>query len=174
MIIGVISDSHDNIHALRNVLKSLIEIGVEQIIHLGDIISPFTVKLMYEILVDKKIPVIAVKGNNDGDLYLLTNLFNQYGWVFRTEPFTISIKGRRLLLIHGFDGPEFTDEIVHVLATSPGIDAVLYGHTHKPILKYISNKLILNPGETCGYLTGRVTYAALDLNTMKAEIFEYA
>ncbi|MEM1628226.1 MAG: metallophosphoesterase [Desulfurococcaceae archaeon] len=173
MIIGVISDSHDNIYALRNVLRSLVEKGVEEIIHLGDIISPFTVKLMYELLRDSKIPVTAIKGNNDGDIHLLTSLFNKYEWVFKTEPSVITIENRKLLILHGFDGADFTDGVSHALATSLDVDAVLYGHTHRPVLKQIDGKLILNPGEVCGYLTGMITYSTLDLSTMKAEIFEY-
>ncbi|MEM1705968.1 MAG: metallophosphoesterase family protein, partial [Thermosphaera sp.] len=73
MLIGVISDTHDNIFLVEKILENLLHHGVDLIIHLGDIISPFVVKKMKDTLGNKD--VIAVKGNNDGDVYLLSTLF---------------------------------------------------------------------------------------------------
>ncbi|MEM0198978.1 MAG: metallophosphoesterase [Desulfurococcaceae archaeon] len=168
MLVGVLSDSHDNLVALREVLQRILEHNVEKVIHLGDIISPFTVKLMKEVLKDT--PVIAVRGNNDGDVYQLTTLFAKYNWVFFSEPTVIEISGKRILLFHGYGSPENTRKLVYALANSLDIDALLYGHTHLVDAERVHGKLVLNPGEVCGYITNRKSYALLDLDKLKAEI----
>lgn len=169
MIIGVIGDSHDNLPALRKVIERLREHGISVLIHLGDIISPFTVKLMREALGETK--VIAVKGNNDGDIYQLTNLFLKYGWIFKQDPGTIELNGKKIFLMHGYSGVDETVNIVRALSKSLDVDVILYGHTHKYVVDRSSGKLILNPGEVCGYLTNKITYALIDLDSLRGEIY---
>lgn len=168
MIMGVISDSHDNLQALRETLQRLLEERVDLVVHLGDIISPFTVKFMKNILRDIK--VVAIRGNNDGDVFQVSSLFSQYGWVFKPEPSIIEVAGRRVLLVHGYGGVEDTLTLINALAKSLDVDLVLYGHTHKATVDRVEGKIVLNPGEVCGYLTGRVSYAVVDLETLRAEI----
>lgn len=168
MLLGIISDSHDNLYALKKVLLKLLEQKIDLVIHLGDIISPFTVKLMKEIL--KDIKVLAVKGNNDGDVYQLATLFSQYNWVFRSEPGVVEINNRKILVLHGYSGIKDTEKLVNAWARSLDVDIVLYGHTHQYVLDNVEGRLVLNPGEVCGYLTDKVSYAIIDLKTLKAEI----
>jgi len=169
MVIGVISDSHDNIHALKRVLIRLVEHGVSVVFHLGDIISPFTVKLAKEVLGDVKL--VAVKGNNDGDVYQLSALFAQYGWVFKPEPSIVELDGRKVLILHGYSGVNETLLMVNALARSLDVELILYGHTHRVAVDRVNGKLVLNPGEVCGYLTGKVSYAIPDLDKLRAEVF---
>lgn len=168
MIIGVISDSHDNLYALEQTLQRLLEHRVELVVHLGDIISPFTARFMKKVLGDTK--VLAVKGNNDGDLYQLLTLFTQYGWVLKVEPSVVELYGRKVLLLHGYGNVDETLSFVNAFIRSLEIDVVLYGHTHHASVKNINGKLVLNPGEVCGYLSGNVSYAIVDLKSLKAEI----
>lgn len=168
MIVGVISDSHDNIHALEKVVGKLVDERVELVVHLGDIISPFTVRYMREWL--GNIPVIAVLGNNDGDKMLLLKLFNEYGWALYEGPSIIELGGRRFLIMHGYDGISHTEEIAESLLSLNGIDGVLYGHTHRRVYEKRGGKIILNPGEVCGYLTGKTSYAILDTGKLEATI----
>jgi len=135
LLVGVISDSHDNINALQEVVKALMQHRVELVIHLGDIISPFVVKKLKELLRD--IPLIAVKGNNDGDVYQLTKLFTSYGWSFYSEPSIIELKSRRLLIMHGYGGVEQTEMIARGLLGSLSIDALLFGHTHRAVVERV-------------------------------------
>ncbi|MCK4687182.1 MAG: metallophosphoesterase family protein, partial [Candidatus Lokiarchaeota archaeon] len=52
-------------------------------------------------------------------------------------------------------------------------DIILFGHTHALMNKrYENGVLVVNPGELCGYLTGRATFAIVDTNKMEAEIIE--
>jgi len=170
MLVGVISDTHDNVPATRRIIRELTEHGVKLIIHLGDVVSPFTLRFMREEAGSLKF--IIVKGNNDGDIYLLTRLSTSFGWSFHSEPALLDIDGRRLLLVHGYGDAESTERIVDALAKSMDVDGVLYGHTHVARLVNYGGKLVFNPGEACGYLTGRHTYGVLDTGMLKAEVLE--
>ena len=61
--------------------------------------------------------------------------------------------------------------IVDSLVGSGIYDVVVRGHTHTT--EMIEGKtLLVNPGEVCGYLSGRRTVALLDLEEIHAEIVE--
>jgi len=63
-------------------------------------------------------------------------------------------------------------ETIEALADSGKFDIILSGHTHTTINKKHKNVLIVNPGELCGYLTNKSTFAIIDTETMNAEIIE--
>jgi len=44
LLVGVVSDSHDDVASVRKVAEFLHRSGVEAVIHLGDIIAPFTLR----------------------------------------------------------------------------------------------------------------------------------
>jgi putative phosphoesterase len=169
MLVGVISDSHDNIYALEKVLRRLVSGGVEAVIHLGDIISPFTVRKMKDIL--GNIPVYGVLGNNDGDIYLLSKLFRDYNWNLFSGPSIISLGDRRFLIMHGYDGIKHTEKLALKLASLEDVDGVFFGHTHRVFEERVNGKLVFNPGEVCGYLTGKSTYALLDTRDLSVRVY---
>ncbi len=172
VLVGVMSDSHDNMANVEKAFNIFREHGVEAIIHLGDIISPFIVKKMAE-LSWSGLMVYAVYGNNDGDKPLLYRLFSEKGWSIWDGPRVIEVGGKKLLLMHGYNGIEHTREIAYSTASSyKGLDAVLYGHTHKRDHRVVDGVLVLNPGETYGYLFGEPSIAILDLEEMKVEFIE--
>ena len=49
---------------------------------------------------------------------------------------------------------------------------LIYGHTHKPDVKRIGGALLVNPGETGGWTTGKSTVAIVDLAKMEAKEIE--
>ncbi len=61
---GVLSDSHDDLLALKKALDTLKEEGAELILHAGDYVAPFSVRLLTEL----SIPWWGVLGNNDGEI----------------------------------------------------------------------------------------------------------
>lgn len=166
MLVGVLSDTHDHIEEARLLIKLLLRRNVQLIIHLGDIISPFTLKFMLEEAKGTKF--IAVYGNNCGEKLLLREIAMAYGAEIREPPHLVEIGGRRILLVHGWRDANYTREIVYSLAASGSYNIVLYGHTHEPEIKSIGSTLVANPGEACGCLTGRKTALLLDINTLRA------
>lgn len=67
MLIGIMSDTHDNLIFTKKAIKLFNSRKVEHVIHAGDYTSPFTLKLFREL----KCKYTGIFGNNDGDKLLL-------------------------------------------------------------------------------------------------------
>jgi putative phosphoesterase len=64
-------------------------------------------------------------------------------------------------------------ETIEALANSKMFDIILSGHTHIAVnKKYDNGVLVVNPGEVCGYLTDKPTFAIVNTETLEAEIIE--
>ena len=164
MIIGVISDTHDNKDAIMEAIRILNRERVSVVIHAGDHISPFSVKWMKKL----NSRVYGVAGNNDGESVLLKRLYDEDGWIFREFILEVEIDGKRIVVNHGT-----YEEVINALTLSGKYDIVIHGHTHKVRVENIENTLVINPGEACGYLTGKRTIALLDTVNFDVRIIEF-
>ncbi len=158
MLIGIMSDTHDNLVPTRKAIELFNNRGVEHVIHAGDYTSPFTLKLFKEL----KCKYTGIFGNNDGDKLLLLeraegNIHNQ--------PYIFTLNTKKIVVMH-------EHHVVDALADSGHFDLVVYGHTHKADVRKVKNTLVVNPGEVGTWLYGKSTVAIVDLNTMEAEIIE--
>ncbi len=169
MLVGVLSDTHDNVWATRKAAQFLVERGIRVVLHLGDVVAPFTLRALAEGGIEK---AYIVYGNNCGEKLGLKRVAEKLGYEITEWPRVIEINDKRILLLHGAGSAENTKEIVDSLAASRKYDAVLYGHTHKVDVRRIGNTLVLNPGEVCGCLTGKQTIAILDTKTLTVNIIE--
>jgi len=159
MLIGVVSDTHDNLTAVRRVKAALVEGGAEFLVHLGDFTSPFSFK---EIFSGFESRGIAVFGNNDGDLVLMGKLSSKMGVRAFSGMGVVELGGLRVFLMHGYEDQEFTLSLARAVAMTGKYDAVLFGHTHSFHLERCGDVLVLNPGEGGGWLTGEFSAALLD------------
>ena len=155
MLVGVLSDSHDDVALLRRVVGLLRDSGAEHLVHAGDIAGPAAL----QVLVESGLPVTAVFGNCDG---VLRKHPAAVGTV-HPAPHVFSLDGRRLALVHDMQS---LPTIVR-----GQVDVVVHGHTHKPAVEP-GPPLMVNPGEVGGRVTGRVTVALLDLQALKAVTLE--
>jgi len=167
MQVGVISDTHDNLYNLERAAKILKGMGVDRIIHLGDIVSPFTLARLAELFEGTNITVIF--GNNCGEKVGLLRVAESLGVNLLDPPVEVEISSRKFLLIHGWGPASLTRQIARALAAQGSWDGVLYGHTHEPHVDYIKGRLLLNPGETAGVLRPP-TVALIETDTLKARI----
>lgn len=158
MIIGIISDTHDNMNNLKKAFDIFVQRGVEHIIHAGDFTSPFTAKILMEF----KGGFTGIFGNNDGDRLLLSKVYQ--GNIYR-QPHIMTLNNRNIVIMHEPD-------VVEALAASGFYDIVIFGHTHKALIKIIGNTLLINPGESGSWLYGKATVGVVDIETFKAEIIE--
>jgi len=113
------------------------------------------------------VPVTAVFGNNDGELLILARRFASYGWTLAPK-FALPVFGTVRVALHHEDDP------VPALAASGRYDVVVYGHTHQLDIRQEGPALVINPGETCGWLTGRPTCVILDLETLEPTVVALA
>ena len=156
MLVGIISDSHDNMAALKKAVDFFNDRKVEHVIHAGDYASPFT----FRVLNGLNCGFTGIFGNNDGDKLLLNKLSE--GRIFN-QPHIFELADRKIVLIH-------EHFVADSLADSGHYDLVIYGHTHKPEIRKGSKALIINPGESGGWLYNQQTVAVADLSSMTAEI----
>lgn len=168
MKVGVMSDSHDNISAIDKALKVFRDQDVDVLIHLGDIISPFALSKILEF----PAKILIITGNNDGDILQLKELAIKGGAVLKQFMYNIVLGKKKVFLTHGFGSKDQTKNYVDAIAMTSSYDIVLYGHTHEPTAYQKGETLVLNPGEVCGYLTGKQTVAIIDVETMKYEHIE--
>ncbi len=158
MLIGIISDSHDDMQRIKQAVELFNGRGAGLVLHAGDVISPFT----FEVLGDLKCPFSGVFGNNDGDRVLLKE---KSGGKMHVQPLVVEIEGRRIAVVH-------EPASVEALARSGMYDLVVYGHTHRPDLRTLGSTLVLNPGKAARLHKGKSTVALLDTATMRVEIEE--
>lgn len=135
MIIGVVSDTHDDIENTEKAVAKFKENNVDFVIHLGDYISPPTLKLF------QGLKVVGVFGNNDGYKEGLIKTFNQIGGEIKGDFGVVEIDNLKMALFHG----EFS-EVPVALAKSGEYDVVFYGHSHQFEQSTYGDTLLLNPG----------------------------
>jgi putative phosphoesterase len=123
----IVSDTHRKLRTLEQALSN--EGEIDMLIHLGDFEGD-----------DEAIAgmcgckMLIVPGNND--------FFTGYPKEIETE-----IAGRKVLITHGhyymvsLDLRTIEDE-----ARSRGMDIVMFGHTHKPVIQTINGVTLINPG----------------------------
>lgn len=156
--LGIVADTHDHLDRIRLAVALLQRQGAEGLLHLGDFVAPFALKDVLKF----SGPKWMIFGNNDGEKKGLAKLFPE----IKDGPCVFEIGGRKLGVAHS------VEEIpAHYRSTCAG---VFYGHSHTRV--HLpgdgARPLELNPGEACGWLTGKPSCAMLDLETMQAEILE--
>ena len=160
MLIGLIADTHDNLPMVDKAIKRLNEEKVGLVLHAGDYVAPFVIPKFKEL----KAKLIGVFGNNDGDHEFLKKRFSENESLeIRGNFADLTVEGVRIVLLHGSDR-----ELLKALVDSDGFDVVVHGHVHNAKAYRKGRTLVVNPGEVCGYLTGKSTIALLD--TVKREV----
>lgn len=158
MKIGIISDTHDNIWRLAEAIQYLL--GVETLLHCGDLISPFMVHRLGQSF--PGVPVHVVWGNNDGDRQAVSRAAQDYPEIhFHGEFADIEIGGLRIALVH-------YPKLARGLAESETYDLVCYGHDHTAYQEWVGSTLLLNPGEIMG-LMGTSSFVIYDTDTKNPE-----
>lgn len=162
MLIGLIADTHDRLPMVEKVVEELNREKVEVVLHAGDYIAPFVISKFKEL----KAKLIGVFGNNDGDRELLKKKFHECdGLEMRGNFAKILVDDLKIALLHGNE-----EELLKVLIDSESFDVVVHGHTHKAEVYKKGKTLVVNPGEVCGYLSGKSTFAILDTHKLEAKI----
>jgi len=154
------SDTHDRLDAVEKAIDLFNREKVEHVLHAGDLVSPFVAPKFAKL----KAKLYIVWGNNDGDKEFIRVKFGEIGITPLGNFATLELDGKKIALLHGTH-----EEIVGALLRSGTFDVVVRGHNHRAEIRE-GKTLLINPGEVCGYLTGRQTVAILNLTGLKAEI----
>ena len=156
MRIGAIADTHDNLVAVAAAVRFFEDQAVACMLHAGDYCAPFALKR----LLQTRIPLDGVFGNCDGEREGLVKLLPSLS----RGPRHLELGGQKICLIH--DRTRLSHEDLEAT------DILLFGHSHDPEVRRENGRLIVNPGECGGWLTGRCTVAVIDTETLSADIEE--
>jgi len=157
MKLGVIADSHDNLVMIRKAVRYFNhDAPVDVIVHAGDYVAPFAVKELAKL----NAPIHGVFGNNDGEHAGINQVLPQ----IIDPPLQLELGGRRIVVVHDLEKlPEDEKNAAKI---------VVCGHTHHRSVDR-NVRLVVNPGELGGWLTGECTVAVIDLKTLDVEIHNF-
>jgi len=174
MKIAVLSDIHDNVWKLEAALGKIRELKPDALFCCGDLCSPFIVGLMSRALRDEPagvlVPIHVVFGNNDADLYRITQQAVAGQMMFygelaefvmadgklqprkefvdpqtKVDHFYDSANDGKRIAVHHFD------YLARPIAASGKYAAVFYGHNHKRRHERSETTDVINPGAIMGY-----------------------
>ncbi len=132
--IGVVSDTH--LYQVSKGLRDIFDIylsDVDMIFHVGDVVSPQVVEFL------KQKPFYGVCGNMDPVEVKNILPFKQ----------VVEVEGFRIGLIHGWGPSAGLEE--RIVGEFNDVDAIVYGHSHRPLNEYREGILLFNPGTATGY-----------------------
>jgi putative phosphoesterase len=148
LTVGIISDTHipDRASELHpGLISTLKELGVDQILHAGDICVPGVLEELGKVA-----PVCAVKGNRDW-------AFNSHLPLFQH----LTLAGQPVVLMHGHggwiryiyekwfyltQGYNINFYVSYAKKIAPEAKIIIFGHTHRPVNQWIDGRLYFNPG----------------------------
>jgi putative phosphoesterase len=155
MRLGILSDTHDHLDKVRQAVALFNRLEVDQVVHCGEIIARFVLKEFSRV----RVPLWLVYGNCDGDREALAEQANRLGYDIQSGPLTLAIADKSVVVTH------------QPVEPPPDCDFYIHGHTHR--VRYEPGRpVIINPGEACGWLTGRSTAAVLNIETNEVEFLD--
>jgi len=163
MRLGLISDTHDNVPMIKEAIRRLNGLDASLVLHAGDYISPFTAKPYSEL----KAKMIGVLGNNCAERERLREVYAAVGKEIVGNFAEVEVGGRRIALLHGHE-----DALLRSLITHGCYDVVVHGHDHKVKVEKRGSTLVVNPGEVCGYVSGRSSFGILDTDRLEVDIHD--
>jgi putative phosphoesterase len=119
VLIGILSDTHDQTQRTKTAVAALLAAGAEALIHCGDITIA---DVVYECC---KVPSYFVFGNCDFDRESLRQAMALIGGTCLERGGLITLAGRRIAITHG----DSDQEIRRLTALQP--DYLFSGHTHR-------------------------------------------
>lgn len=154
MRVGVMSDTHDRIPAVAELIRQMADADVTMVLHAGDFCSPFVLK----VFDDSRMTLAGIFGRNDGDPEgLSTRASTSLGIELFESPHSFDLGGQRILIVHDIGDVQQRSLEAHSI--------VIHGSTHQQEMKTRGDTLILNPGEGCGWIHGTPQGAILDLDS---------
>ena len=159
MLIGVVSDTHNNLKNIDKIIYLFNKEKVNLVIHTGDIANAKSLEKFSNL----KSALVGVYGNNDRNEIGLEEVAEKNNFTFQEPPKLLSISNRNIAVFHE---PDFIDDFVF---ENKNTDVVLHGHTHRYRNEMKNGILYFNPGESAGMQKGRNAIGILNLLSLEAK-----
>lgn len=160
MKIGVVSDTHNNLANVREIVQLFNTAGVERVIHTGDITKATALDLFAQL----NAPLYGVFGNNDVERESLNASIAEHGFTFAEPPLEVHWHQRRIVVVH--DPRDLAN-------LRSGHDLALHGHTHRHRCEHEHGRLVFNPGECAGHMKGWNAVGVVDLDHLETELLKF-
>ena len=157
MLVGVVSDTHNNIKNIKKIICLFNDEQVDLVIHTGDISKAETLRIFSEL----DAPLVGVFGNNDRIEEGLEEVCVEYNFNFQEPPLSITLQGKKIAIFHE------PDLIENYIERNKDINLVLYGHTHRYKEETIDKTVYFNPGESAGSIDGKSALGIVNLNNLE-------
>lgn len=158
MRIGVMSDTHGQTRFAADAVRLLDSLGIEQLLHCGDIGSPAVVPIV------SRWPAHFVLGNVDDQVEPLRQAIEAAGGRLHGRFGQLEPAGCPIAFLHGDDARRLQETIA-----SGSWRLVCHGHTHIPACTRHGEVTVLNPGAL--YRAARHTVATVELPHLRVEHF---
>ena len=160
MRIGIFADSHDHLEHLRRAVDEFNRAGCECVLFAGDLVSPIAVPALRGL----RCRLVGCFGDNEGNKPGILAGMSIIGSMADPPVRYVAPDGTRFHLGH-------TRRQVESLAEP--FDVGVYAHTHKPsIHRDEQGRLMVNPGEAGGWVSGRATIVILETQTKEAKLID--
>lgn len=151
MKIGILSDTHDRIGAMKTAIELLRRAGAEYFIHCGDVGSPAVLDHL------DGLPSAFVWGNTDYDEVRLQRYAASIGVRCLGAYGQVELAGKQVGVLHGDDF-----KLKQRLLAEQQLDYLLQGHTHLRADDRVGRTRLINPGAL--HRAAVKTVALLDLS----------
>ena len=159
MLVGVVSDTHNNSRNIENIIAIFNRENVNLVIHTGDITQPSSLRKFSAL----NCHFCGVLGNNDRNEPGLMDVIKNEKFEFCEPPYLIHVANRKIVIFHE------PDDIDDFMLSNKDLDLVLHGHTHRYRNETIGKTLIFNPGESAGILNGKNSVGIINLENLNAQ-----
>lgn len=156
MLLGVVSDTHNNLKNIESIITLFNEREVDLVIHTGDITNSKSLDKFSQL----RCHMICVYGNNDRSESGLEEIAIKNKFELEHPPYITKIAGKKIAIFHE---PENINEF---LSKNIDLDVILHGHTHRHREEILNGTLIFNPGESAGMIKGKNTIGIINLKDM--------
>ena len=159
MLIGVVSDTHNNLKNIHKIVNIFNNHNVELVIHTGDITNIKSLQCFSEL----KATFTGVFGNNDLNEPGLKELCKELNFEFQNPPMILNLLGIKVGVFHE------PDNIKCFLKKEESLSLIFHGHTHRYKHEKLGNKTIINPGESAGHVKGSNSIGLISLPSLEFE-----
>jgi uncharacterized protein len=157
MLVGVVSDTHNNIRNIKKIISLFNTEKVGLVIHTGDISKAETLKIFSNL----NCPLVGVFGNNDRIEQGLKEVCEDNSFRFQEPPLPLTLNKKKVVIFHE------PDLIENYIIKNSNINLILHGHTHRYREEVIDNIIYFNPGESAGSLEGKSAIGIVDMDNLK-------
>jgi len=150
VIIGVFADAHDHIPRTKRAVEIFEALDTDLVVFAGDFVSPIVTPAFRKL----QCPLLACYGDTEGNQLGISGGLRTKGEIAHAPFGFRTSEGLGVLVTHRLESCRgFLDEA----------RIVIWAHTHKPsISRDREDRLMVNPGETCGWVFGRPTVALVE------------